>query len=150
MCCTCGKHQYRWGWEKQFWAEETRKEIACGVLVAAWLAAQIIRLAAPLEPMSPDQAAWVREHVWRPIWLRNHNHIPSTTFACACQKPPSGECRRAQPGICREDGRDGHHATVIQRSEERRVGTECISTCRSRWAQLHQNKKNTTTISYIN
>src|SRR3546814_10123811 len=23
------------------------------------------------------------------------------------------------------------------RSEERRVGTECVSTCRSRWSQLH-------------
>src|SRR3546814_13710618 len=25
----------------------------------------------------------------------------------------------------------------IQRSEERRVGKECVSTCRSRWAPLH-------------
>src|SRR3546814_12908898 len=24
-----------------------------------------------------------------------------------------------------------------QRSEERRVGTECVSTCRSRWSQYH-------------
>ncbi|MCX5239752.1 hypothetical protein OG824_31585 [Streptomyces prunicolor] len=45
MCCTCGKHQFRWGWEKQFWAEETRKEIARGLVIAHWLAAQIVRLA---------------------------------------------------------------------------------------------------------
>src|SRR3546814_12823907 len=28
-----------------------------------------------------------------------------------------------------------------QRSEERRVGTECVSTCRSRWSPYHQKKK---------
>src|SRR3546814_11821116 len=27
-------------------------------------------------------------------------------------------------------------------SEARRVGKECVSTCRSRWAQYHQKKKN--------
>src|SRR3546814_19509715 len=29
----------------------------------------------------------------------------------------------------------------LPRSEERRVGTECVSTCRSRWLPSHQNKK---------
>src|SRR3546814_11105986 len=27
--------------------------------------------------------------------------------------------------------------TLVIRSEERRVGKECVSTCRSRWAQYH-------------
>src|SRR3546814_20841550 len=27
--------------------------------------------------------------------------------------------------------------TVIERSEERRVGKECVSTCRSRWSPYH-------------
>src|SRR3546814_13578726 len=27
------------------------------------------------------------------------------------------------------------------RSEERRVGKECVSTCKSRWAQYHSNKE---------
>src|SRR3546814_14615418 len=33
-------------------------------------------------------------------------------------------------------GSRGHHADVggITRSEERRVGKECVSTCRSRWS----------------
>src|SRR3546814_14955785 len=31
------------------------------------------------------------------------------------------------------------------RSEERRVGKECVSTCRSRWSPYHSNKKNNTT-----
>src|SRR3546814_6559490 len=29
------------------------------------------------------------------------------------------------------------------RSEERRVGKECVSTCRSRWSPYHYNKKKT-------
>src|SRR3546814_12747332 len=31
--------------------------------------------------------------------------------------------------------------TATRRSEERRVGTEWVSTCRSRWAPSHQKKK---------
>src|SRR3546814_15136444 len=30
------------------------------------------------------------------------------------------------------------------RSEERRVGKECVSTCRYRWSPLHKKKKKTT------
>src|SRR3546814_13161352 len=29
----------------------------------------------------------------------------------------------------------------FQRSEERRVGKECVSTCRSRWSPYHEKKK---------
>src|SRR3546814_15150038 len=35
-----------------------------------------------------------------------------------------------------------------RRSEERRVGNECVSTCRSRWSTYHT-KKNTETNTYI-
>src|SRR3546814_12978828 len=30
---------------------------------------------------------------------------------------------------------------LLQRSEERRVGKECVSTCRSRWSPYHYKKK---------
>src|SRR3546814_15648692 len=30
---------------------------------------------------------------------------------------------------------------IFRRSEERRVGKECVSTCRSRWSPDHKNKK---------
>src|SRR3546814_19869357 len=33
-------------------------------------------------------------------------------------------------------------ATRDMRSEERRVGKECVSTCRSRWSPYHYKKKN--------
>src|SRR3546814_15585772 len=29
---------------------------------------------------------------------------------------------------------------IVDRSEERRVGKECVSTCRSRWSPYHENK----------
>src|SRR3546814_19169257 len=31
---------------------------------------------------------------------------------------------------------------VVDRSEKRRVGKECVSTCRSRWSPNHEQKKN--------
>src|SRR3546814_12569043 len=36
---------------------------------------------------------------------------------------------------------------TYQRSEERRVGKECVSTCRSRWSPYHYKKKKITTTS---
>src|SRR3546814_11612703 len=38
---------------------------------------------------------------------------------------------------------------IVYRSEERRVGKECVSTCRSRWSPYHYKKKKKT-ISYNN
>src|SRR3546814_7675972 len=34
-------------------------------------------------------------------------------------------------------GGDGNVAITARRSEERRVGKECVSTCRSRWSPYH-------------
>src|SRR3546814_18223332 len=36
------------------------------------------------------------------------------------------------------------HQGRVRRSEERRVGKECVSSCRSRWAPSHSKKKQTT------
>src|SRR3546814_14442049 len=35
-----------------------------------------------------------------------------------------------------------HLRRRLRRSEERRVGKECVSTCRSRWSPSHYKKKN--------
>src|SRR3546814_13943367 len=37
----------------------------------------------------------------------------------------------------RNHGADLSHNTLGGRSEERRVGNECVSTCRSRWSPYH-------------
>src|SRR3546814_6114932 len=34
-----------------------------------------------------------------------------------------------------------HLRYAVARSEERRVGKECVSTCRSRWSRYHSRKK---------
>src|SRR3546814_17940848 len=41
-----------------------------------------------------------------------------------------------------------HRPAATVRSEERRVGKECVSTCRSRWSPYHY-KKNHTTINLL-
>src|SRR3546814_13403721 len=38
------------------------------------------------------------------------------------------------------------HPTRPDRSEERRVGKECVSTCRSRWSPYHYKKNNDRTL----
>src|SRR3546814_18798886 len=40
------------------------------------------------------------------------------------------------------DGPDRARLHQALRSEERRVGKECVSTCRSRWSPYHSKKKN--------
>ncbi|MEV7782750.1 hypothetical protein [Kitasatospora sp. NPDC088351] len=70
------------------------------------------------DAMPPLAAAWVRENVWPPNWLRNYNHIPGAFTECACQKPPSCECQRGRHGECREDGRPTRE-TVIQAGPRR-------------------------------
>src|SRR3546814_18720826 len=66
--------------------------------------------------------------------------------------PSSGLFTLRTPEICRvatgalvlhaDIGRELGHELIAQRSEERRVGTECVSTCRSRWSPYRSNKKN--------
>src|SRR3546814_12088342 len=39
---------------------------------------------------------------------------------------------------------DNDKIASASRSEERRVGKECVSTCRSRWSRYHEKNKHTT------
>jgi hypothetical protein len=55
--------------------------------------------------VTPEQAGWVRANAWRGARLRNHNHISSTTFECACQGPPSVECQIGRHSACTANGR---------------------------------------------
>src|SRR3546814_14535351 len=73
----------------------------------------------------------------------------------ACTGSATANCAaRSADNWCRSIGWNGsareHMETVqgrvyladVQRSEERRVGKECVSTCRSRWSEYHYKKKN--------
>src|SRR3546814_14489221 len=60
----------------------------------------------------------------------------------SCPSPGAGNGSRLRP----EDDRRRAAAQVPKqmkgiRSEERRVGKECVSTCRSRWSPYHKKKK---------
>src|SRR3546814_18621135 len=65
-----------------------------------------------------------------------------------------GQCpRRSEPDAGWEAGHAGDrlaqpmrgsHVAKAVRSEERRVGKECVSTCRSRWSPYHSKKKKNT------
>src|SRR3546814_12461746 len=39
--------------------------------------------------------------------------------------------------------------TFLSRSEERRVGQECVSTCRSRWSPYHKKNKKYKNLSFL-
>src|SRR3546814_15429080 len=74
---------------------------------------------------------------------RTDTLFPYTTLFRSCPRPDrirkrEGKCRRQEHGG-RGDSR--HCATAPgARSEERRVGKECVSTCRSRWSPYHYKK----------
>src|SRR3546814_18562396 len=57
------------------------------------------------------------------------NHARKWHWICADPLHSFGSVRRAEPS--------GVHA----RSEERRVGKECVSPCRARWSACHEKKK---------
>src|SRR3546814_7976579 len=49
---------------------------------------------------------------------------------------PKGASFGTPVGMRKPEGRDGFRR-YHERSEERRVGKECVSTCRSRWSRYH-------------
>src|SRR3546814_14614351 len=68
----------------------------------------------------------------RPISRLRKESNPSP--ACgrkAALLPPAGE------GGAQRRMRGASDASCLSRSEERRVGKECVSTCRSRWSPYH-------------
>src|SRR3546814_12351924 len=69
--------------------------------------------------------------------------------------PPCGRSLRqrqlaggAREHLARRAERAGRpERSLERRSEERRVGKECVRTCRSRWSPYHYKKKNTNAIT---
>src|SRR3546814_15422969 len=62
-------------------------------------------------------------------WIDRIFHKPVVYLGCTRQYSKSNW------KLYLENVKDGYHASL--RSEERRVGKECVSTCRSRWSQNH-------------
>src|SRR3546814_1318551 len=72
------------------------------------------------------------------LFLRVQDEEPVPAFLhsalCAMSLPTKRPKDDTQP-IVREDGK--YALAINPRSEERRVGKECVSTCRSRWSPDH-------------
>src|SRR3546814_3814861 len=68
---------------------------------------------------------------------RSHLH-PAATAARSAPMPAS----RSGHGSASPRRQPAHANQPSPRSEERRVGKECVSTCRSRWSPYHYKKNN--------
>src|SRR3546814_6244924 len=77
---------------------------------------------------------------------RRHTRCALVTGVQTCALPISQAGRligvELRPGVPRDRAAgEAGDRTGAQRSEERRVGKECVSTCRSRWSPYHSKKK---------
>src|SRR3546814_19358235 len=54
--------------------------------------------------------------------------------------PRNPAARLGRPGLGARRRSNHHGRPCFRRSEERRVGKECVSTCRSRWSPLHKKR----------
>src|SRR3546814_1866609 len=75
----------------------------------------------------------------RPLWILCLFALATTSTASAIELRPhravySLRLTSAEVG---SGVVDASGAMVFERSEERRVGKECVSTCRSRWSPYH-------------
>src|SRR3546814_12346818 len=80
-----------------------------------------------------------------PIYLREHGLRLTTAESCTAGKIVTLLAEVPGSGALIESGYVVYSPEAKQRllrSEERRVGKECVSTCRSRWSPYHL-KKNT-------
>src|SRR3546814_9661201 len=72
------------------------------------------------------QAIWMEIDIDNNLDEINVHVIEEKAFEATIKPPDASAMKTALD-------RDGH----IARSEERRVGKECVSTCRSRWSPYH-------------
>src|SRR3546814_19712271 len=72
--------------------------------------------------------------------VEDHARLALSGLACAASRS-SRSFSSSSPIFCstvhREAACASTCASSFSRSEERRVGKECVSTCRSRWSQYH-------------
>src|SRR3546814_13339654 len=77
----------------------------------------------------------VGAHFHGPHGLSNAMLLPTVTaWSAPAALHRYADCARAM-GVA--DEAEGDQSAVARRSEERRVGKECVSTCRSRWSPYH-------------
>src|SRR3546814_18079130 len=99
-----------------FFFSSRRRHTRCALVTGVQTCAlPISALGGPLSPFAPIVAALMPNG-------------PGGPFCQSAASPNDG-------GV--------YSGASVGRSEERRVGKECVSTCRSRWAPYHSKKKQT-------
>src|SRR3546814_4274016 len=86
------------------------------------------------------QILLANEVIAKRLSVRETEKLVARTLREAEEKPVkpqrNGEARNGDVKRV-EDALSDHLGTKVSRSEERRVGKECVSTCRSRWSPYH-------------
>src|SRR3546814_20307097 len=98
-----------------------------------------------MESLSADETAnWVRYHLPREEqWFKVAEHILENDKPDLMAVMFDGTDKiqhQAWPWLDKNllpKNPQGHDKEMRERSEERRVGKECVSTCRSRWLPYH-------------
>src|SRR3546814_16499313 len=72
----------------------------------------------------------------RSYWMMSHPDTHAVRRIATCRAFIMKRFREERERFLRLPG------TAPRRSEARRVGKECVSTCRSRWSPYHYNNKN--------
>src|SRR3546814_16618901 len=76
------------------------------------------------------------------LFLERGKRFPSSRNVRAnCCMPISARQIDSGTDLSAHHAEFGHKYSKPRRSEERRVGKECVSTCRSRWSPYHYKKK---------
>src|SRR3546814_9824121 len=87
------------------------------------------------------------QEFWGGEASRIHWHKPYTQVLDDSRSPLNRWFVDGQTNLCYNAVDRWAQTQPEQRSEERRVGKECVSTCRSRWSPYHSKKKNKNNIS---
>src|SRR3546814_182356 len=91
-----------------------------------WMLSALRRAVTTMSPVDAGLAGWTKGSPSGTSW-------PNT--GAAQQRPDRTVDVKSTP-------------LTIARSEERRVGKKCVSTCRSRWSPYHEKKKKKKNVTY--
>src|SRR3546814_33474 len=69
--------------------------------------------------------------------ISRHRRLPLPNRSAVSRRSPPSRIVRLSPSTASESAAAGPMNPTQRRSEERRVGKECVSTCRSRWSPYH-------------
>src|SRR3546814_10498788 len=111
MCCS-----HRWLWF--FFFSSRRRHTRCALVTGVQTCALPISWARGIDVLS---------------WRSGMSFDPASVAAFVDGELDDFNMRRIE----REAATDAALAAEIARSEERRVGKECVRTCRSRWSPYH-------------